>query len=410
MRGCSPTAVDLLRHLITFDPDARYDVVQALNHAYVETYHDETDEPSCPAVFDKWEEVESLTTIEELREAISREIREYRAEVRDASYIEEEDISDRGSSMIGWDEEGEVTMTGTPELIPDISHDYNPTRPREEGQGPAGSIPHSTSFSPKTVFQAQLGMGVSPRTAMSALPPYRGRERERGKDRTGSPKTPASVFTDDSTPGHSQPPSAHPSASAPTPSTVPVPVPVPAPGPGYSGRTSRRSSAHSTHRARSSFLFSSPLGGGMTPLPSMSAIVPLTASGSASGQAGSSAPDALGTSAFPSGHHGHHGHRPSMDWAQGRKSRTTSTTSEFASLRPLIRQLSVVGLEGLGIDENGKRLPQGGGEGYEVPPMTVSPSDAPPSEVRSIPRLAPRLEAKSDQSCGRSLSSCWLTM
>ena len=40
------------------------------------------DEPSCPSTFDKWEVVESLETIEELREAITREIEEFRADVR----------------------------------------------------------------------------------------------------------------------------------------------------------------------------------------------------------------------------------------------------------------------------------------------------------------------------------------
>ena len=51
------------------------------------------DEPSCSEPFTKWEQVESLETIQELREAISREIEEYRAEVRS---LPTPDFSDMG--------------------------------------------------------------------------------------------------------------------------------------------------------------------------------------------------------------------------------------------------------------------------------------------------------------------------
>lgn len=65
-----------------FDPDRRISVVDALSHPYLASYHDESDEPSCPAPFDKWAEVESLTTIDQFRTAIETEVREFRAEVR----------------------------------------------------------------------------------------------------------------------------------------------------------------------------------------------------------------------------------------------------------------------------------------------------------------------------------------
>lgn len=394
-------AIHLLRHLIAFDPDARFTVVQALEHPYVETYHDETDEPTCPAPFDKWKQVESLDTIEELRAAITREISEYRAEVRDATYMED-DYSDRGLSLGAW-EEGDVTMTGTPDEL----HQWSGTGSGSGSEGAGMAIPGAgaggssglrpssvvqpASYSPRSTYPAQIGLGVSPLASSSAIPAYRGRERERPtRPGAASPRTPASVFTDDSTPGPSQPPSAHPTTSTSMPSQSQPPAS------GFGGRTSRRSSAHSTHRARSSFLFSSPLGGGMTPLPSMSALMPMTmTSGNASANAAASSSTGgesgmmTGASASAPTHvhpHAHaHGHRPSMDWAQGRKSRTTSTASEFASLRPLIRQLSVVGLDGLGIgdgDGNMRKIAPGGQEGSAVP-MTVSPSDAPPSEVCS---------------------------
>lgn len=70
-------------------------------------------------------------------------------------------------------------------------------------------------------------------------------------------------------------------------------------------------------------------------------------------------------------------------WARPR-SRAPSSTGEFASLRPLIRQLSTVGLDSLGKgsasgDESAHPGAAGARDG-EVP-MQVSPSDAPPSEV-----------------------------
>ena len=111
-----------------------------------------------------------------------------------------------------------------------------------------------------------------------------------------------------------------------------------------SGRSSRRTSGHGIQvRRPSSFLFSSPLGAGMTAMASQS------------------------TMNFEGG----------AFWS-GRRSRAPSATGEFTSLRPLIRQLSTVGL--------GDGKPLLGGEKAEmdegeVPPMTVSPGDTPPLQV-----------------------------
>ena len=112
-----------------------------------------------------------------------------------------------------------------------------------------------------------------------------------------------------------------------------------------SGRSSRRTSGAPLFRRPNSFLFASPLGTGMTTLPSQTA--------------------------FSSDGGGY--------W-NGRRSRATSGTAEFGSLRPLIRQLSSVGVadgKATGDDESGT-------EEERVPPMIVSPSDAPPSAVRLL--------------------------
>ena len=64
--------------MLAFDPDARITVPEALKHPWLASYHDETDEPDCPEVFAKWEEIEELETLEQFREALWREIESYR--------------------------------------------------------------------------------------------------------------------------------------------------------------------------------------------------------------------------------------------------------------------------------------------------------------------------------------------
>jgi serine/threonine protein kinase len=46
----SPAAADLLEKLLTFSPKRRIDVDGALAHPYLESYHDEQDEPSADAL------------------------------------------------------------------------------------------------------------------------------------------------------------------------------------------------------------------------------------------------------------------------------------------------------------------------------------------------------------------------
>jgi hypothetical protein len=188
-------------------------------------------------------------------------------------------------------------------------------------------------------------------------------------------------------------------------------------------------------RRPASFLFS-PFGNGMTPLPSnisqinggagtgasmgatgMNQINHMNAISSSTGS--SAGIPSGGVGAGPGGHGHGHIHSASVDFYNGRRSRAPSATGEF-SLRPLIRQLSTVGigvggddgvpvpgaessrpglgLEGLPPPSMGS-VPGGvsrGGEGgggnqndgvdglpdKRLPPMNVSPSDAPPTTVR----------------------------
>ena len=265
------------------------------------------------------------------------------------------------------EEEADVTITSTPVT------DYFPTIP-----GPPGPTP-STSTSPIAQHR-DLGLGTSPKTTTSThMLPAMSRTRSRGRGNT--PQSPAM-----DEPSYSN-------------------------GTAISRTSSRRTSGHSmSGRRPASFLFS-PFGNGMTPLPSMIS----------SQSQGGSVPNGLSANATPLGvpaenggyghahGHGHgHGHSASVDFYNGRRSRATSTTGDY-SLRPLIRQLSTVGMgvggddgvpvagaesskAGLGLE--GLPLPTrqvagaGAGAGDDgLPPMGVSPSDAPPSTVRHIQRL-----------------------
>ncbi|KIJ65683.1 hypothetical protein HYDPIDRAFT_187390 [Hydnomerulius pinastri MD-312] len=77
-----PKALDLLEKMISFDPSCRISVPDALAHPWLASYHEETDEPECPTKFEKWRDIEKLETIAEFKEALWKEIEDYRMEVR----------------------------------------------------------------------------------------------------------------------------------------------------------------------------------------------------------------------------------------------------------------------------------------------------------------------------------------
>jgi hypothetical protein len=68
--------------MLSFDPTTRISVTLALAHPWLAAYHDVNDEPTCPHKFDRWREVESLQTVDELRTALWTEINDFRREVR----------------------------------------------------------------------------------------------------------------------------------------------------------------------------------------------------------------------------------------------------------------------------------------------------------------------------------------
>ncbi|KAF9482651.1 Pkinase-domain-containing protein [Pholiota conissans] len=77
-----PQALELLGKMLCFDPNERLNVPSALEHPWLSSYHDPADEPDCPAKFEKWREIEELETMDEFRQALWKEIEDYRNEVR----------------------------------------------------------------------------------------------------------------------------------------------------------------------------------------------------------------------------------------------------------------------------------------------------------------------------------------
>ncbi|WVF73096.1 hypothetical protein IAT40_007915 [Kwoniella sp. CBS 6097] len=367
-----PDAIDLLSQLLAFDPSQRIDVITALSHPYLASYHDPTDEPSCPEIFSKWEEVESLTTIEELKEAITREIEGFREEVR--TMDEEDYLEDEEEAAAEWGDDGAGQAIIHASPMPDtglLEGGEGVPIPQDQQGSPYAQ---SLDISPKAAFspmakRASLIASPDQRKSVLASPRVGGHHqhsqsaqfpapgpRSAAADRSGlrtrdaSPSTPATALSEES-----------------------FGNPFSASG----GRASRRQSGHSmtfsmSGRRPNSFLFN-PFGAGMTPMPSQNP----AGAGAAGVVTGSAPPGAAGagSASLPSTS----GELPvegtmqrertgSSHWG-GRRSRAPSQSG----MGLLIRQLSVVDFEG-----KGDHRPQ---ELQEVPPMTVSPSDAPPSEV-----------------------------
>ncbi|KAH9924770.1 kinase-like domain-containing protein [Fomitopsis serialis] len=83
-------ALDLLSKMLTFDPAARITVPEALEHPWLASYHDITDEPDCPEPFERWRTLEAIETLEQYKEALYNEIQDYRGEVRSIPVEESE--------------------------------------------------------------------------------------------------------------------------------------------------------------------------------------------------------------------------------------------------------------------------------------------------------------------------------
>ena len=86
-RGANEQAIDLIKKMLTFDPDRRITIDQALAHPYMERLHFEDDEPTGEPVsdFDFDFELFSLK-IPEYKELIFEEIKLYHSEEAKTEY------------------------------------------------------------------------------------------------------------------------------------------------------------------------------------------------------------------------------------------------------------------------------------------------------------------------------------
>lgn len=80
--NANPDALDLLDRMLAFDPSSRISVEQALEHPYLQIWHDTSDEPNCPTTFNF--DFEVIEEIPELRQVILDEVYRFRQLVRTA--------------------------------------------------------------------------------------------------------------------------------------------------------------------------------------------------------------------------------------------------------------------------------------------------------------------------------------
>jgi len=78
--NANPDALDLLNQMLAFDPSSRISVEEALEHRYLQIWHDASDEPPCPSTFDFAFEV--VEEVPEMRQMILAEVERFRQLVR----------------------------------------------------------------------------------------------------------------------------------------------------------------------------------------------------------------------------------------------------------------------------------------------------------------------------------------
>ena len=78
--NANPDALDLLDRMLAFDPSARIAVEDALEHRYLQIWHDASDEPACPTTFDFHFEV--VDDIAEMKKVILDEVQRFHQVVR----------------------------------------------------------------------------------------------------------------------------------------------------------------------------------------------------------------------------------------------------------------------------------------------------------------------------------------
>lgn len=78
--SANPDALDLLDRMLAFDPSSRISVEQALEHPYLQIWHDASDEPDCPTTFNF--DFEVVDDVGDMRKMILEEVFRFRQTVR----------------------------------------------------------------------------------------------------------------------------------------------------------------------------------------------------------------------------------------------------------------------------------------------------------------------------------------
>lgn len=78
--NANPDALSLLDHMLAFDPSSRISVETALEHPYLQIWHDASDEPGCPTTFNF--DFEVVEDVGEMRKMILDEVARFRQHVR----------------------------------------------------------------------------------------------------------------------------------------------------------------------------------------------------------------------------------------------------------------------------------------------------------------------------------------
>lgn len=78
--NANPDALDLLNDMLAFDPSSRISVETALEHPYLNIWHDASDEPGCPTTFNF--DFEVVEDVGDLRKLILEEVARFRQQVR----------------------------------------------------------------------------------------------------------------------------------------------------------------------------------------------------------------------------------------------------------------------------------------------------------------------------------------
>ncbi|KAJ6788633.1 hypothetical protein PWT90_09443 [Aphanocladium album] len=118
--NANPHANNLLDAMLAFDPSSRITVEAALQHPYLEIWHDASDEPDCPTTFDFAFEV--VEEIPDMRHMILDEVARFRQLVRNVPGVNNQD------HLARQDQPGQVPMP--PSGIPDQWKAEDP-RPEE---------------------------------------------------------------------------------------------------------------------------------------------------------------------------------------------------------------------------------------------------------------------------------------